>query len=136
MALKTNSNTEDFGDVQGSGGVTISHASVIYNIGVTDAVAHPLARDRQFCYWTGAIANSRTLAQGDAMEFPAGAIDITLPAGALQNVGVQHFSQSALDDLGSPTVLLGTGDMGANGTANEVADAGYTRQVVEMEVTA
>ena len=133
MALKTNTNPEDFGDVQSAGGVTITNASVIYNHGQS---GNTDPWDNQFCYWTGTIANARTLSQGDAMEIPAGALDITLPAGALKSAGIQRINQAAIADLGSPTVLLGTGDMGANGTANEVAVVGYTRQVCEITVTA
>ena len=136
MALITNSMPEDFGDVQGAGGVTITHASVIYNFERVSDVTYPDPWDRQFLLWTGTVANSRALSQDDEMIFPAGSIDITLPAGALENVGIQRLMQAAHGDLITPTVLLGTGDMGANGTSNEVSDAGYTRQDCEITITA
>ena len=137
MALKTNTNTEDFGDVAAAHGVTITHASIIFNHGASsDPNVNPNPLDRPILYWTGALANSRALSQGDAMEFPAGSIDITLPAGDLVSEGIQRINQAAHDDLGSPTVLLGTNAMGADGTANEVTDAGYTRQQTEFTITA
>lgn len=133
MALKTNASNEDFGDVAGAGGITISHASVIFNDGDS---GNTDAWDNEFLYWTGPLTFSRTLSQGDAMEFPAGAFDITLNAGDLEDGGIQRINQAAHADLGSPTVRLGVGDMGANGKSNEVTDGGYTAQVMEFDITA
>lgn len=133
MALKTNSAAINFGTVSGSGGVTITHASLIFNYGQTGQTD---AWDNEFLYWTGSLRNSRALVQGDPMEFPAGAFDITLPAGDLQSAGIQRINQAAHDDLGNPTVLLGTGAMGTNGKSNEVSDGGYTRQQAAFTITA
>ena len=133
MALETNSNPEDFGNVAGAGGLTISHASYIFNDGQS---GNTDAWDNEFVYWTGPLTFSRTLSQGDAMEFPAGAFDVTHPAGDLQGVGIQRRLQASMADLGSPTVRLGVGSMGTTGKQNEVTDAGYTAQVMEFDITA
>lgn len=125
MALISNESAEDFGDVSGSGGVTVTNASIIFNWGASGETDD---WDNEFLLWTGTVANARTLSQGDEMIFPAGSIDITLPAGALESVGIQRLHQAAVADLGTPALLLGTGDMGANGKSNEVTDAGYTRK--------
>ena len=133
MALKTNTNAINFGTVSGSGGVVVTHAALIFNYGQSGQ-SDPW--DNEFLYWTGSLRNSRALVQGDPMEFPVGAFDITLPAGDLESEGIQRINQAAHADLGNPTILLGTASMGGTGKSNEVSDAGYTRQTAQFDITA
>ena len=128
MSYITNTNAENFhsaSNTGAAGAVTISHASVILRHGESN----------ELLLWTGALTNSRTLATGDPITLPAGALDINFPAGAVSDAAIK----AALDALytgrsSSATCLLGTGAMGAGGKSNEVADANYEKQVTELTI--
>ena len=108
-----------------AGAVTISHASLILRHGESN----------ELLIWTGALVNSRTLAAGDPMTLPAGALDINFPAGVVSDAAIK----AALDALyagrsSSATCLLGTGAMGSGGKSNEVADANYEKKTVALTI--
>lgn len=122
MAYMTNSNAEDFGDLTAGANVVVSHGSLIFNYGVAG----------ELLLWTGALAASRTFVAGDPIELPAGALDINLPAGALEDEAVKAAYDALIADKSNLTMSLGTGAMGAAGKTNEVSGRGYSRQVVEI----
>ena len=122
----TNTNAENFhsgGNSGAAGAVAISHASVIFNYGATEILL-----------WTGAIIAARSLVADDPITLPAGALDINFPAGSggVHDAAIKAAWDALITANGNPTMLLGTGAMGAAGKSNEVADANYARQVTEL----
>ena len=128
MSYITNTNIEAFhtaGETGAAAAVTISHASVIFRYGAAN----------ELLLWRGALANSRQIAIGDPMSLPAGALDINLPFGAIEDEAVQAaYAALYADKSSSATCLLGTGAMGATGKNNEAGDANYARQAIELTI--
>ena len=128
MSYITNTAAVNFhsaGNTGTSGGVTISHASLILRYGESNEIL----------IWTGALVNSRVLSAGDPMTLPAGALDINFPNGVVNDAAIK----AALDALytgrsSSATCLLGTGTMGAGGKTREVADSNYERKTVALTI--
>ena len=127
MAYITSRLVETFhraGSTGAAGSVTVSHASVIFNYGVVG----------ELFLWTGALANPRVLVAGNPIRVAAGAMDINFPAGSagIQDSAIKAAWDALIADKASLTMLLGTAAMGAAGKTNEVTDANYARQVVEL----
>ena len=129
MAHLTNMNEEEFtGGNNAAGAVTVTHAVLGWDL--TDDANRKVI-------WNGSLATSRSYVAGDPITLPAGALDITFPAGSQ---GVEDdFIKDALDaiwaDQGDDAQLaLGTAAITFTGGTinNEVADANYVRQTVEI----
>ena len=121
MATMGNTNRESFGNVA-DGQLTISHYAIVFNYGGAGTVV----------FISAAVQTPRTLAVGEPMEFPANSFVYTLPSGDGTGAGAKALLDAMIAQHGNPTILLGTGAMGDDASANEVTDSAYRRQVMEM----
>ena len=129
MAYLTNSQQENFGTVGGNANVTVTHASLIFDYG-GDSDGDD---DDEVLLWTGRLAVARTFTPGDEIILPAGALDINLPNGDLEDAAVKlAWDQLIAYKVQNPTMLLATASMGSTGKNNEVTANGYSRQGVEL----
>lgn len=116
MAFIKNTNLEDFGDVAGAAGITLSQFKLIFDVGGSNEL--------DFGWLT--LSNSRSLAQGDPIDMPIGDLSMELPAGTLTNAVAKAFMDDFLHRRGTaPTVRLGH-------SGAELTDTGYTAQTVEV----
>lgn len=132
MAFMWNINDENFGELTAGNNVVISHYAIVFN---ADSVSTTAGMERLVLV-SRALTHSRTLAAGDPMQFLKYSFALDLPQGeggaALDNA----MLNALLHRYGNPTVLLGTGALGANADAAgmEMTGRGYSRQVIEMAV--
>ena len=131
MATMSNTNREMFGTLTAGENVNITDYALIFNVDSASSTEG----SEELLFVTGSLRNRRTLAEGDPMDFLAGSFVYTLPPGEAEAAAAKALLDSLIAHYGNPTVLLGTGAMGATGKSNEVpTNRGYTRQVMEMTI--
>ena len=140
MAYYTNPAIVNFGTLTGAADLTVSHGALIYNPGSSVAPGGGAIRaaGAPLVVWTGALAASRVYVTNDPIAMPLGAFDLNLVPGVVNDAAVLlawqllHARESGVGGVTNPGLyaLLGTAAMGDDGTANEVAGRGYTRQLI------
>ena len=121
----TNTNDENFGNLAAAN-LTVTHFSVIFDYGEVG----------ELLLFTAALVTPRSFVVGDPLEFPAGSLVGTIPNGGFNGAALKAMMDALITDKGTPTVVIGTGAMGATGKQNEVSDMNYSRQLMEFTTAA